>query len=87
MYVHHGLKKLACNPLTIKFHSVAVANSMHANMPKQPRPMLMHQTKLKGRGFLKIIHIKHGYAKVIGNVIDPTKPAILVRNGNATDRK
>lgn len=60
---------------------------MLSTIPETPIIQLRHQIALYFVGFLIIIHLKLGYAMVIGIAIPPINPAKLVKEGSATDVK
>lgn len=56
-------------------------------IPMKPRAQLSTHIAPSFFGFLRIIHMKQGYAKVIGKAIPPISPAKLGRNGSANAMK
>jgi hypothetical protein len=60
---------------------------MLSTIPETPSIQLRHQIAPYFVGFLIIIHLKLGYAMVIGSAIPPINPAKLVKEGSATDVK
>ncbi|KAM7517340.1 hypothetical protein LguiA_006923 [Lonicera macranthoides] len=56
-------------------------------IPRHPSAQLRYHIELYLWGFLMTIHMKQGYAKVIGSAIPPINPARLCKNGSATAMK
>lgn len=67
------------------FQIAPVMINMLRTIPKAPSAQL--KIVLHLQGFLINIHMKHGYAKVIGTATPPMSPAKLGKNGSATDIK
>ena len=53
-------------------------------IPTTPSVQFKYQFVLHLCGFLICIHMKQGYAKVIGRAAPPIRPAKLRKNGKAT---
>lgn len=77
-----GLKKWTCIPMVTIFQIAPVTIKMLRTIPKDPSTQLKIAICLGG--FLMSIHMKHGYAKVIGTATPPINPAKLGKNGSAT---
>lgn len=84
---HSGLKKWTGIPIVTMLQIAAATMRALRSIPHTPRAPLMSHIALYFRGFLTMIHMKQGYARVMGRAIPPTSPARLGRNGNAIDMK
>lgn len=82
-----GLKKWTGIPIVTILQIAAATMRMLRTIPDAPRNPLMSHIALCLWGFLMMIHMIQGYARVMGRVIPPIRLARLGRNGNATDIK
>lgn len=58
-----------------------------STIPDTPKTPFIHHIALYLAGFFISIHIRQGYAKVMGNAIPPSSPARLGKKGSAIDMK
>ena len=81
---HSGLRKWTSRPLMTIIQIAPVTTEMLSNVPKTPKVQFRNQNNPYFCGFLMIIHMKLGYAKVMGSATPPISPAKLGKNGSAT---
>ena len=79
-----GLKKWISMPWATMPRMAPMTTSTLRIIPTTPSVQFKYQFVLHLCGFLICIHMKQGYAKVIGRATPPIRPAKLGKNGKAT---
>lgn len=81
------MKKWTSIPMITMLQMDPATSRMLRSIPEQPSVQFRHHIKLYFWGFLIIVHIRQGYARVTGSAMPPMRPAKLGKKGNATDIK